>query len=327
MAGIEGFAETSDVQITVLVDNVASLMARGTETVKRYREKPLLAEHGFAAFLHLKEARQQIIWDAGITETALLENAAKMGIDLSLVDAIALSHGHRDHAEALTGLLHLIVPRLEAREWQQDITPEEIEGWIESQRVPLVAHPACFRERWSIAPDGRRFGPRRLPRAEWEAAGADIVETAEPYKLAPGCWTTGEIPRRSFERAGTSPRWVYRAGGQFIRDYVPDDQAIVINVRDKGLVILSGCAHSGVVNTVHHARHISGVDNIWAILGGFHLGRAEEDDIERTIDAITALEPRMVVPSHCTGWEATVRFAERMPGQFVQGTVGTTYLF
>lgn len=327
MGRIEGFGETSDVQITVLVDNVASLLVRGTETVKRFSDKPLLAEHGFSAFVHLKEARKQILWDAGVTRIALPENARRMEIDLSLVDAIALSHGHRDHFEALTDVLHLIVPRLESREWGRSVTVPEIEDWIASHRVPLVAHPALFRERWAIARDGRRYGPNRVPRAEWEAAGAQIVESAEPCQLAPGCWTTGAVPRRSFEQAGTPARYVYRTGGQFVRDYLEDDQSIVINVRDKGLVVLTGCAHSGVVNTVNYAREISGVDRLWAVLGGFHLAPAEDDEVERTIDAMAALEPRMVVPSHCTGWKAIMRFAQRMPDQYVQGTVGTTYLF
>ena len=327
MGKIEGFGETSDVQITVLVDNVASLMARGTETVKRFTDKPLLAEHGFSAFVHLKEARKQILWDAGVTRVALTENARRMEINLSLVDAIALSHGHRDHFAALTDVLHLIVPRPESKEWGRTISVPEIEDWIASHCVPLVAHPACFRERWVIARDGRRYGPSRVPRAEWEAAGAQVIESAEPYQLAPGCWTTGAVPRRSFEQAGTPARYVFRAGSQFVRDYLEDDQSIVLNVRDKGLVVLTGCAHAGVVNTVHYAREISGVDRVWAVLGGFHLAPAEDEEIERTIDAIGALEPQMVVPSHCTGWKAIMRFAQRMPEEFVQGTVGTTYLF
>ena len=101
----------------------------------------------------------------------------------------------------------------------------------------------------------------------------------------------------------------------------------MINLRDKGLVVLSGCAHSGIVNTVQHAREITGVDEVYAILGGFHLAPAKDDEIERTIDEIIKLRPKMVVPTHCTGFKAITRFSSRMPDEFVQGVVGTKYLF
>ena len=116
-------------------------------------------------------------------------------------------------------------------------------------------------------------------------------------------------------------------GERFERDLVEDDQAIVIHVQDKGLVVLAGCAHSGIVNTVNWAREISGVDRVWAILGGFHLVPASKDEVERTIDEIEAMHPAMVVPTHCSGFTAMRRFAERMPEQFILGAVGTTYLF
>jgi 7,8-dihydropterin-6-yl-methyl-4-(beta-D-ribofuranosyl)aminobenzene 5'-phosphate synthase len=91
--------------------------------------------------------------------------------------------------------------------------------------------------------------------------------------------------------------------------------------------VLTGCAHAGVVNTVHYAREISGVDRVWAVLGGFHLAPAKEDEIDRTIDEIAGLKPKMVAPTHCTGFQAMARFAHRMPDEFVLGVVGTTYLF
>jgi 7,8-dihydropterin-6-yl-methyl-4-(beta-D-ribofuranosyl)aminobenzene 5'-phosphate synthase len=106
-----------------------------------------------------------------------------------------------------------------------------------------------------------------------------------------------------------------------------DDQALIIHLQDKGLVVLTGCAHAGLVNTVEYARKISGVERVWAVLGGFHLGRAEAADIERTIDEIVSFEPRIVAPLHCTGFEATARFASRMPEQFVLAAVGSKFCF
>jgi 7,8-dihydropterin-6-yl-methyl-4-(beta-D-ribofuranosyl)aminobenzene 5'-phosphate synthase len=328
MNRIENLGETQDVEITVLVDNRADLMLESTDTVKRYTDEPLLAEHGFAALIDLKDAEVKILWDAGISQTALMENVKRMEIDLTTVDKIALSHGHRDHFAAMTDVLKQVTERPGFREWDKDVTMEEIQSWMESLQVPLIAHPAAFRERWGIDDDeGKKYGPGITPRDEWEAAGARIILSEGPYELGPGCWTTGAVPRLSFEQAGTPSSSAFREGDEFIRDYIEDDQSILINVKDKGLVVLTGCAHSGIVNTVNYARRISGVDRVWAILGGFHLGRAKDEEIQRTIDEIIRIRPTMIVPSHCTGFKAISQFARQMPDEFVLGVVGTKYLF
>jgi 7,8-dihydropterin-6-yl-methyl-4-(beta-D-ribofuranosyl)aminobenzene 5'-phosphate synthase len=328
MNGMEQFGETQNVEVTVLVDNRADLMVTSTDTVKRYTDEPLLAEHGFSALIKLKDADVTILWDAGISSTALMENVERMKIDLTTVAKIALSHGHRDHYAAMTDVLQRIAGRPSRREWDQNVTAEEIRSWMKSLQVPLIAHPAAFRERWKIDDEGgKRYGPDIVPRAEWEAAGADVILSEGPYQLGPGCWTTGAIPRLSFERAGTPSSIAYREGDEFIRDYLDDDQSIVINIKGKGLVIVTGCAHSGIVNTVHYAREISGVDKVWAVLGGFHLGRATDEDIQRTIGEIKKLKPALVAPSHCTGFKAISQFAHHMPDAFVLGVVGTRYRF
>ena len=146
--------------------------------------------------------------------------------------------------------------------------------------------------------------------------------------MGPGCWTTGSVPRLSFEKLGGGSTRYYREGDKFIRDYLEDDQSMVINVRGKGLVIVAGCAHAGIVNTVRYAKEVSGVEQVWAIIGGFHLAPASEDDIQRTIDELESdkLRPRMIVPSHCSGFNAIRQFASRMPDEFVLSTVGTTYV-
>jgi 7,8-dihydropterin-6-yl-methyl-4-(beta-D-ribofuranosyl)aminobenzene 5'-phosphate synthase len=118
----------------------------------------------------------------------------------------------------------------------------------------------------------------------------------------------------------------HRQGLEFLPDTLEEDQAIVINVTGKGLVVVSGCAHSGIVNTVNYAREISGVDRVWAIIGGFHLGRSEDEEVQLTIDEIQLLKPHLIVPSHCTGFRAIAQFAAQMPDAFVPGVVGATYL-
>lgn len=328
MPKVEAFGETQNVSVTVLVDNRADLIVESTDTVKYFSDKPLLAEHGFAALIDLQDAHTRILWDAGITRIVLLENMQRMEIDPAAIDKIAISHGHRDHTAAVTQVLQAMDLRPESKEWKPGATVEEMRLYAEGRRVPLIAHPAAFRERWGTKDDGTRHGPHLPPpRAEWEAAGAEILLSEGPCELGPGCWTTGLVPRRSFEQSGRSSTLAYREGDAFLADDLEEDQAIVFNVKDKGLVIVSGCAHSGIVNTVNHAREISGVDRVWAIVGGFHLARAKDEEIQRTIDEINKHKPVMIVPSHCTGFKAIAQFAAQMPDAFVPGVVGARYLF
>jgi 7,8-dihydropterin-6-yl-methyl-4-(beta-D-ribofuranosyl)aminobenzene 5'-phosphate synthase len=324
---VEGFGQTPDLEITILVENRADRMLKSGETVKHATEKSLLAEHGFSVLVDLKDSGTRILWDAGASQMALMENARRLGLDLATVDQIALSHGHEDHYGGITAVLRCVGARPVAREWPAETPIEEVRSWIQGRRVPLIAHPAAFRERWSVDKDGTMHGPHLVPRGEWEAAGADIVVSEGPQKLVAGCWVTGAVPRLSFERAGTPRSLAYRQGTQLLRDHMEDDQSLIIHLQDKGLVVLTGCAHAGLVNTVEYARKISGVERVWAILGGFHLGQAEASDIERTIDEIVSFEPRIVAPLHCTGFEATARFANRMPEQFVLAAVGSSFRF
>lgn len=328
MPETNGFGETEDVAVTVLVDNRADLTQKSTGMVKRFTDRPLVAEHGFAALIHLKAAGTRVLWDAGLTAGALMENMRRMKLDPAAIDRVALSHGHRDHTGGVTEVIKAIDVLPRPRRWKRRATTEEMRSYAEGRRVPLVVHPAALRERWVVRKTGTRYGPiLPPPRAEWEAAGAEIILSEGPYELGPGCWTTGAIPRLSFEKSGAPSTMAYWDGSALVRDYLEDDQAVVINVKDKGLVIVSGCAHSGIVNTVNYAREISGVQTVWAIIGGFHLGRSSDREIRRTVAEIKKLAPKMVVPSHCTGFAAIQQFAAEMPDEFVPGLVGTTYLF
>jgi 7,8-dihydropterin-6-yl-methyl-4-(beta-D-ribofuranosyl)aminobenzene 5'-phosphate synthase len=324
----ESFGETSDVAITVLVDNRADLLVRSTATVKYFTDEPLLAEHGFAALVELKAAGIHILWDAGGTRIALMENLRRMEIDPATITIIALSHGHFDHTAAVTEVLRVMDLTPKSKKWEPGAPMDEMRRWAEGRRVPLITHPSAFRERWHLSRDGSRRGPTPPPpRGEWEALGAQIITTDGPYEIGPGCWATGPVPRAGFERSGVSPSMIYREGDTFHRDVVDEDQAIVIHVRGKGLVVLGGCAHSGIVNTVNQARELSGVERVWAILGGFHLAHAGEEDLQRTIEAVKSFQPVLVVPSHCTGFQATCQFAAQMPQAFMPNVVGARYFF
>ena len=334
MSSIERFGETRNVAVITLVDNLADVLLPGSDAVVRYDVgggEPLLGEHGLSMLVDLKDAGTRILWDAGFTDVALPENLRRMKINPKTIDKIALSHGHGDHYVAMTAAIRMIAgpPRAQKWDkWREGADHEEMRQWMESLRVPLiVAHQDAFLERWSVLPDGSMYGPWIPPRGEWEAAGAEIIVSEEPYQLGPGCWTTGVIPRRSFEKAGTPPSEVYSEGGEWLHDLVYDDQAIVVNVKDKGLVVVAGCAHAGIVNTVNYAKEISGVDKVWGILGGFHFFGSSGEEVQLTVDEIKRAKPKMVVPTHCTGFAGQLEFAKQMPDELVVGSSGTTYLF
>ena len=328
MEKIKGFGDTREVQITVLVDNRADLLESSNDTIKRFTEKPLLAEHGYAVLVDLREAGIRILWDAGLTEIALPENMKRMGFDPGSIDKIALSHGHGDHTAGVSKILAAMDLEAPPRQWEAGTGVDELRQWAQGRKLKVIAHPAVFRERWSTPENGRRYGPiKPPPRREWEALGAQIVLSERPTQLGPGCWTTGAIPRLSFETAGIPKHLSYRQGDELFKDTLEDDQAIVIHVAGKGLVVLSGCAHSGIVNTVNYARQISGIHQIYAVIGGFHMARSSDEDIRATIKAFQAFNPAIVAPSHCTGLTAICRFAAEMPEAFVSAVVGTTYLF
>ena len=233
------FGETQEVIVRILVDNRADLLTPSTPQVKRFSDYPLLAEHGFSALIDLVKEGKRILWDAGMTRVAFLENTKHMAIDLSTIDMIALSHGHNDHTAAVTDVLKAAVKLPVPKKWKSHASASELDAYAQPQRVPLTAHPAIFRERWKSLKDGSKSGPI-LPasRAEWEAAGAQMILSEAPYQLAPGCWTTGQVPRLSFERAGVGSERLYREGKQFFQDQLEDDQAIVINLKGKGLLVI-----------------------------------------------------------------------------------------
>jgi len=318
----------NSVALTVLVDNKANMIVDSSDTVQYFTDKPLLAEHGFSTLIRLDDCEETILWDAGGSELALIENMRRMQLDFSTITKIALSHGHWDHYAAITALLDEMQLSPRPQEWVEGVSEAELTEWLEKSRIPIIAHPAAFRERWEKKDDGTLKGPFAPPPVKrWKAAGAAIIYSEAPDELAPGCWTTGAIPRHSFEESGRPKNRFYRVGADFIPDDLDEDQAVVINLPEKGLIVLSGCAHSGIVNTIDYARQFTGVERVHAIIGGFHLARTNEDEIEKTVAYIKNLQPTYVIPSHCSGFQATSQLARKMPDAFIEGVVGATYRF
>ena len=167
----------------------------------------------------------------------------------------------------------------------------------------------------------------RVIREDVEALDlVEIVEVISPKEVMPGGWFTGSIERVTAYESVSPMLLVEREDGIAI-DTFPGEQAMVFNVRGNGLVVLSGCAHSGIINTVRHARKMSGTEKVHAVIGGFHLVNASPEVLRSTMEDMRAIDPDYIVPAHCTGFEATTLFAREMQGAFILNTAGTTYTF
>jgi 7,8-dihydropterin-6-yl-methyl-4-(beta-D-ribofuranosyl)aminobenzene 5'-phosphate synthase len=166
-----------------------------------------------------------------------------------------------------------------------------------------------------------------LRRSSLEAEGFEVVERRQPSLLLDGCvLITGEVDRTTDFERGFPGHQAERDGHWEPDPLILDDQALVVHVAGRGLVVLTGCGHAGAVNIARHALRLTGVDRLAGLLGGFHLtGQVFEPLIEPTVAALTAMAPDLVVPAHCTGWRAQHRLAATLPGAFVPNAVGTSF--
>jgi 7,8-dihydropterin-6-yl-methyl-4-(beta-D-ribofuranosyl)aminobenzene 5'-phosphate synthase len=300
------------VEISILADNYTDiLMMQGSESVRRLMVPPPrapLAEHGLSCLVTARcgNEKHQVIMDAGLSSTCLFHNANLLQVDLGTIESIILSHGHFDH---FGGLIDLIQHA--------------------GRNLPVLTHPEAFLERrMNIPMIGRPTAIPRLDESALTDAGAVLQKSRNPTLLASDLMlTTGEVDRITpFEKG--FPWAEANIDGSWTVDPFHDDQGLILNVRNKGLVVLSGCAHSGIVNTVQHARKITKTDKVLAVLGGFHLtGPLFDPVIMPTIAALKEIGPNFIIPMHCTGWKAITQIAKEMPDQFLLNTVGTTYVF
>ena len=241
----------------------------------------------------------------GGSNISLQYNAAMLGVHLEDISALIISHGHDDHMGSVTEILHQC-----------------------TKPVRFYIHPGAFSRRRKCLSDESSIEIEPVDINSLISAGAEFYLTPNPTTI----WEnriliTGEIERSSgFEV--TNPIYFIERSRKWTSDSFLDDQAVVFNLKGKGLVVVTGCAHAGIINALQYARKITGVDQVYAVIGGFHLsGSFFRQVIGSTVAAMKAIHPRYIIPLHCTGWEAMTRFAEEMPDQFILNTVGTTYQF
>lgn len=269
-----------ELKISILVENTA-----------RIGKHEVLGKHGFSALIEAvgENDTVKVLLDTGPSSDVLINNASVLGVNLDEVEVIVLSHGHYDHTGGLLEVLKKV-----------------------GKRIPVIAHPDAFKPKFAVRPKLRYIG---IPfsQSEIEKSGGVLLKTGNPVTIMNGLLSTGEVPRvTSYE----TPKGFWTVEDKlYVKDRVLDDQALVANVEDKGLVVITGCAHSGIINTVLYAKELMKSDKVHMVLGGFHLIGADEDRLRNSIESLLKINPEVIRPGHCTGSKALNRlmnsFAER----------------
>lgn len=311
------------VTITTLMDNVTDSFApdqgpahrpapqrgrRPTSTMEGdWGLEALLAEHGFSLLVTVTKGADEhrFLFDAGTSPDGVVENMRRLEIDPSSIEAVVCSHGHFDHTTGLDGLIRRL-------------------GTIE---MPVLIHPHFWRRRRTVIP-GRE--PREIPTTSKRAlfdAGFDVIEEGHPsFLFDRSVLITGEVPRTTGYEPGFPPQQAWLHGRWEPDALVLDDQALVVDVKGKGLLVVTGCGHAGIVNICRYARRLTHERPIYAVMGGFHLnGPTFEPLIPRVIEDLAAFSPGVVVPAHCTGWRAQHALGRHFGDAFIPNTVGTRF--
>ena len=313
-----------DVVITMLMDNSYDALLTDSGPARRapFARLPsihapqftngatapgLVAEHGFSALVTTRRAGTEhtVLFDTGVSPDGMATNIERLGLDVGAIEAVILSHGHFDHAGGFPGLA-----RLRGR-----------------SGLPLTVHPLVWSRRRVALPDQHHWELPTLSRAALEAEGFAVIERRQPSLLLDdSVLITGEVDRTTDYEVGMPGHQSWSDGRWEPDPLILDEQALIVHVRGRGLVVITGCGHAGAVNIARHALRLTGVDRLHALLGGFHLsGPAFEPIIGPTVEAFTAMSPDLLVPAHCTGWKAQHRLAAALPAQFVPNAVGTSY--
>jgi 7,8-dihydropterin-6-yl-methyl-4-(beta-D-ribofuranosyl)aminobenzene 5'-phosphate synthase len=302
-----------EAKVTLVMDNSIDMLMSNTDVAKRFPLKTNqfdlpqpMAEHGFSALIRVKQGNKggTVLFDTGVSRRGILYNMDALEINAADIQAIVLSHGHADHSMGLPGLLER----------------------LGSHNLPLILHPDAYLERKVILPNGMEFNIPPPRKTDLLRENIDVIEEIGPSMLIGGLLlVSGEVARTTDFEKGLPIHFANRDGKWEPDPLIKDDQCAIIHLRDKGLVIITGCGHSGIINIIRNAQVLTGINKVYAVVGGFHLsGGLFEPIIPVTTAALQKINPRYIMPGHCTGWSATHQIARTMPEAFIPNSVGTT---
>jgi 7,8-dihydropterin-6-yl-methyl-4-(beta-D-ribofuranosyl)aminobenzene 5'-phosphate synthase len=262
-----------------------------------------LGQWGLSFLLELKDAEgtfRKIVFDTSANKRGFLHNARLLKIDFSDVDAIVLSHGHGDHTAAT------------------------VEVVKKTGGVKVYGHPHTFLPRQYEDKNGKRKRagqPKGETLSDIENAGGQIILSDNPVEIVPGLWTTGQVPRTTtFERISPPSdggRRIIIVDGEERDDQILDDQSIFAYVKEMDPWVITGCAHSGPVNTLRHVKNVSGSKRIETLIGGTHLVGRTQDYLNNTIQELEKFNLSLISPCHCTGFKGTATLWQAFPEEFV----------
>lgn len=275
-------------KITVVVDNCILPKAK----------KPFRAEHGLALLIETADGRY--LFDSGQTDSVVY-NLSLLGVHPGELAAIVLSHGHYDHTGGLAAVLTQA-----------------------GRRLPVYCHRGVFSPRYAMSEGIARYAGMPVAKDHLVSLGADFQLVDEPLALTPELILSGPIPRVTVYETGDAHLKAADADGacDCSQDTVPDDMAIY-HKGAKGLTVISGCAHSGIVNVIRHGFSVTAADRLYGLIGGTHLGPVGEEQQQATLAELAGLDPELVAANHCTGFYMLARLYGQYGAKFTPAFVGT----
>jgi len=305
--------ELDKLRITVVIDNHCFTDQNDLPVVEGLISKPTVpihTEHGLSYVVETTVDKETtlFLFDFGFSPDAVLKNLASLHVSLGSIHAFGLSHGHLDH-------------------WGGAVATLKAHRGTDPKNTVLYVGKEAFAPRFIGQPwDTPSYLGQLDIKQLTPICKLAIKHVTGPTEVIPGGYLSGTMERIT-EYEKIRPFFLIARNGNLEIDDFKGEQAMVFAVRNKGLVILSGCAHVGIVNTVKHAQRITGISTVHAVIGGFHLLDSTMEVIRKTVDDIRFMTPDYVIPMHCTGYEATARFYREMPEQFVPSTPGSRFTF